>query len=708
MTHAFTKSRFFPFLAVLLAGACLISGPAVAEDVKDLSGHWKGTIDTPGMKLEINVDFTKEGEAWKGDISIPVQNAVDLPLGSISLTDAEVGFEMPGVPGDPKFAGTLSSDGKTISGDFAQGGQTFPFALTRGERLSATAKTTLEGFDEFVEQALKDWNAVGLAVGIVVEDDVVYARGFGLRNREEKLPATSKTLFAIGSCTKAFTTFAMATLVDEGLLEWDKPVIEYLPEFRLFDEHATSHITPRDMVTHRSGLPRHDLVWYNSPAPREELVGRLAYLEPSKDLREQFQYNNLMFMSAGYLVGRLTGGTWEDAIRYRVFQPLGMKHSNFSVEQSKRAADFALPYEEKDDEIRKMAFRNIDNVGPAGSINSNVDDMVRWLLVHLNKGKIDGDQIINEATLSEMHTPQMAITALPTDVEVSPGSYSLGWMTDTYQGHYRVRHGGGIDGFTALVTLFPRDRLGIVALANMSGNALPGLVTLHATDRILGLESKDWNAEALEKRAVAKAEQKKAEEKKEMTRKSGTQPAHALAEYAGQYEHPGYGVLAVSAKDDQLQVTYNDITTPFSHWHYEVFNGLENPHDHTFEDMKIRFLTNMKGEIDAVVGPFEPSVDEIVFKRKPDARMFDPEYLAQFLGMYEIAGQPITISLKGNVLTAQAAGQPQFELLPDRNDEFNLKGVTGYSVKFVKDDEGGVTAFFNQPNGVFEAKRKTE
>jgi len=702
------RTRRVSFSAVCCLGLLLSPVLVLGGEGKDLTGYWKGAIKLPNMELDIIVDFEQKDDAWQGKITIPLQNANDLALANIVVEDAKVAFNMPGVPGDPKFNGKFSEDGQRITGDFTQSGQTFPFAIEQAERRGPTAIESLEGFDDFLEQAIKSWNTPGLAIGIVVDDEVVYAKGFGLRDIENKLPVTPKTLFAIGSSTKAFTTFLLGLLVDEGILEWDKPVTSYLPGFRLYDEYATNHMTPRDLVTHRSGLPRHDLAWYNNPLGRAELVSRLPYYQPNKDLRETFQYNNMMFLTAGYLAGQLTDVTWEEAVRERIFEPLGMTQSNFSVDDSQKAPDFALPYEEKDDEIRKMAFRNIDNVGPAGSINSNIEDMTKWMTVHLNKGKLAGRHILNEAMLTEMHTPQMAIAVIPEEPEFSPTSYGMGWMCDTYRGHYRVHHGGNIDGFSALVTLFPRDGLGVVALANKNGASLPSLATLHAADRVLELEHKDWNGEALEKWKVAKAAQKEAKGKMDTLRKPDTKPAHALGEYAGEYEHPGYGILKIELEDKQLIMIFNNIVTPLEHWHYEVFNGLENPSDHTFEDMRIRFVTNMKGDVDAVAAPFDLMVDEIIFKRRPEDRMSDPKYLAGFLGKYEIAGQKITIGLKGNVLTINVPGQPVYELVPDRNDEFNLKGISGFSLKFVINDDDSVTAFFNQPNGVFEAKRIDE
>ena len=281
------------------------------------------------------------------------------------------------MPGDPAFTGKLDAGHKTIKGTFTQGGKSFPFRLEAGIDPVMSAKGALIGFDSFVNEAIKAWEVPGLALGIVKDGRIILAQGYGFRDIEGKLPVTPKTLFAIGSCTKAFTTFVMGTLVDEGKLDWDAPVRNYIPEFRMYDRVATELMTPRDLVTHRSGLPRHDLVWYNATISRKKIVDRLPYLVPSETFRSKFQYNNLMFMTAGYLVERVTGQSWEDTVRHRIFEPLGMTGSNFSVKDSQKTADFAKPYADRDDKVVEVPFRDISNAGPAGSINSNVEDMAR-------------------------------------------------------------------------------------------------------------------------------------------------------------------------------------------------------------------------------------------------------------------------------------------------------------------------------------------
>jgi len=695
-------------LALFLAAVLLMPG-SVFSDEPSIAGHWEGSIDVPTMKLEVDVDLIQKNGTWTGDISIPVQNAKDLPLGDIAVEGMEVTFAISGVPGDPTFKGQVSADGKKITGDFTQGGQTFPFELSREAEPAAKARKALDGFGEVIEKAMETFNVPGLAIAVVKDKEIVMAEGFGYRDVDQKLPVTPDTLMAIGSATKAFTTFALGTLVDEGKVEWDEPLQKYIPWFRLQDPMMGLRLTPRDLVTHRSGLPRHDLVWYNNlSAEREDLVRRLAYLEPTADLRERFQYNNLMFLTAGYLIETLTGNPWEDSVRDLVFEPLEMTRSNFSVEASQKDSDFAQPYREKDDKIEKIPFRNITTVGPAGSINSCVSEMSHWVMVHLNNGKFLDKQVINATTLVDMHSSHMPTGGTPTRPDITPPDYGLGWMVDNYRGHKRVHHGGAIDGFSAMVSMLPSDGFGFVVLINRSGAGLHELLVRTAADRLLGLDPVDWLGEAAKRLEEGKKAAEEAEQKKMVRKIAGTQPAHKLADYAGIYEDSGYGKLEVGLKENMLFFAYNGITTPLDHWHYETFSGGEAD-DPTFEDMKLTFRTDVNGHVASVEAPFEPTTDEIVFMKKPDVRFFDPEYLQKFTGDYEIVSQKLAVSLKGDVLTLSAPGQPSVDLVPVLGGEFELKQIKVISLKFIEDEQGKVTGIeVYQPNGIYEAKRIEE
>ena len=681
--------------------------PAFSAPAQDAAGHWEGAIELPGTKLEVDVDLAKRIDGtWTGDITIPAQGAKDLPLGAIKVEGADVSFAIAGVPGDPVFKGQMSADGAKIAGRFAQGGQTFPFELKRGDDPVAKAKKALEGFDEVVAKGLAALKVPGAAVAVVKDQEVILAKGYGFRDVEAKLPMTADSLLAIGSSSKAFTAFAVGALVDQGKVEWDNPVRTYIPWFRLYDAQAGERLTPRDLVTHRSGLPRHDLVWYNNrTATREALVRSLAYLPPTADLREKWQYNNLMFLTAGYLVETMTGKSWEDSVRELVFGPLGMGRSNFSVLESQKDKDFALPYGERDGKVVKIPFRDITLVGPAGSINSSAKEMARWVAVHINGGKLGDKQVIGAATLADLHAPHMTTGDVADRPDITAADYALGWFVDNYRGHGRVHHGGNIDGFSAMVSLWPNDGLGFVVLTNKNGTGLPELLIRTAADRILELEAVDWIGDAAKRLAEGEAVGKKADEKKMTRRRPGTAPAHKLDEYAGDYKHPGYGDLAVTLKGTQLSFTYNSITTPLAHWHYETFNGGKSE-DPTFEDMKLTFRTDVNGNVVGVAVPFEPSLDDTFFAKKPDARLSDPAYLKTLVGAYALASQTITVAVRGTVLTVSIPGQPVYDLVPEVGGEFSLKAAKVVRLRFLEDAKGQVTAVeISQPGGVFEYKR---
>ncbi|HXE74801.1 MAG TPA: serine hydrolase [Candidatus Xenobia bacterium] len=568
---------------------------------------------------------------------------------------------------------------------------------------AASATQPLDGFDAFVEEQMKVWKVPGLAVAVVKEGKVVHLKGYGQRDVERNLPVTPQTLFAIGSITKSFTVAGLATLADEGKLDWDKSVREYLPEFRLFDPMASERMTPRDLVTHRSGLPRHDALWYNSTFTRKEMVERLRYLEPSRDLRTTFQYNNLMFLTAGYLAEKLSGMGWEEFTRQRILAPLGMARSNFSVLDSERSNDFARPYEKAKQEVKGVPFRVIDNMAPAGSINSSVEEMSRYLMMLMNKGKYEGKQVISENYATQMQTPQMPTPAPSPWKELGHTSYGMGLFVTSYRGHRHVHHGGAIDGFIAFLSFLPDDNVGVVVLTNLSPSPLPTVVAYNVYDRFLGLEPVAWSQRLKEQQDKMEAAEEEAKKKGYTPRVEGTQPSHKLTDYTGEYEHPGYGVLWIEAEGSDLKLTFNRIVSPLKHFHYDIFEVPENPLD-PFERAKVQFLMNARGEIDRVLVPMEPNVKEIVFARKAAAEMRQRAFLEPLTGEYVLGAQTVTVTLQGDdTLKLTVPGQRPYELVPRSGMTFDLKGLTGFSVEFKKDT--GELVFY-QPNGTFVAKRK--
>jgi CubicO group peptidase (beta-lactamase class C family) len=700
------RTLHYVALIGLLLPAALLAGSARAQ-TSAAAGRWEGAISVPGAELHIVLTLVAPGTGWSGTIDIPAQGVAALPLGKVAVDGSGVSFTLPGVPGEPAFKGTLAPDGATLSGSFLQAGQTFPFTLQRKADPAAAASSALEGFDAFVELAMKSWAVPGLAVAIVKDGKVVLTKGYGLRNVQANLPVTADTLFAIGSSTKAFTTMAMGILAEEGKLAWDDPVTKYLPTFELRDKVAGMGMTPRDLVTHRSGLPRHDLVWYNATRTRAELVAVLKYLEPSESFREKFQYQNLMFLTAGHLAAEVAGTSWEEVIRTRILDPLGMKSTNFAVSVSQKRRDFATPYRLKEKVAGDIPFRVIDAIGPAGSINSTANDMAKWLQLNLGVGAVDGKRIVAARQVQDMHRPHMVIQTFPglfEDPEIQQPAYGLGWFVESYRGRKRVHHGGAIDGFQAQVSFLPAEGVGVVVLTNLGGTPLPDIVARHASDRLMGLEPLDWNGRALTRRDVAEKASAAAKKSAGDERRTGTKPAHALDEYAGEYSHPAYGSVIVTASGDRLAARFHDMPMRLSHWHFETFRAeLE---DKSLSELKLffQFFTDGQGEVDRLTAPFEPSVEPIAFKKLPPARLTDAAFLKELAGDYVMADNPafkMTVTLTGSILVLTLPGQAPLELEPAHGTTFNLKGLSGFSARFVLEEGKPTQLKVIQPNGVF-------
>ena len=493
-------------------------------------------------------------------------------------------------------------------------------AQTAGAPPAGAAKQVaarLDGLDDFVASRMKEWNVPGLAIAIVKDGEVIYLKGYGLRNVRENLPVTPETLFAIGSITKSFTSLAFNILADDGKVDLDKPVRTYLPEFKLFDQVATERAVPRDLLSHRTGLPRHDLIWYSSNFSRADLVDRLAYAEPNKDFRSTWQYNNLTIATIGYLEGKVSGLGWEGLVKQRILDPLGMTHTNFSDTDTLKTADFAKPYETRKETVVEVPFHLIDPIGPAGSINSSVQDMSRYLTFQLGKGKVGEKQIVSEARLLDMHAPQMVIGALEKYAELGAASYGQCWVVTAYRGHKLVWHNGGIDGFYALLSLLPNDNMGLVVLTNLGGSPLPELIEYDVYDHLLGMDPVDWTRRMRESRDEGKRAEADEAKKGDVNRKKGTHPSHDLKDYVGTYENRAYGKIKVEAKSDSFTLTLNSLSIPVEHYHYDMF-FVPDDSDSPFAGTKFSFHVSTTGDIGSISAPLERSLDhDIVFTRPP-------------------------------------------------------------------------------------------
>ena len=591
----------------------------------------------------------------------------------------------------------------------------FPILLNAGlfdwiEAFSSKAeraKNILESFDAGIAKALEDYDVPGLAVGVIVDGHVVYAKGLGYRDLENKVPVTTETLFAIGSCTKAFTTFVMGNLVDEGIIHWDQPVIDALPEFRLWDQYATTNLTIRDLLTHRSGMPPHEFVWYNSKMSKTEMLKRIRFLQPSSDIRKRYQYGNLMYFTAGLLMEEATGKTWEELVQEKILTPLGMNHTNFSVEKTKKSSNYAFPYLKKHDQMRNIPFRNLSLIASAGGLNSNVVDMLRWIEMHLKGGKWKDECLISPVTLQEIHAPQIIIPGAPETNESLLTAYAMGWGVVSYRGYYLVSHDGVSDGFTSVVGILPSENIGVVVLANKNMTSLPRYLSLELIDRILELPHIEWLKEGVQNIKKNKESVKQSQLQNNQSRKENTTPSHHLEDYVGLYHHPGYGMLTIDLVDGKLQAIYNDLVFTLGHWHYDVFNIVDEMQDTiiSFEGKKFTFCNNAQGDIGELKVPFEPSADDIVFQRKPKEKLETHAHLCKYKGIYEIYCYIVEIVIRDNNLIAVIPGQPNYALVPTGTEhEFSVKEKVGSTVRFVLNRDNKVEeVLLIHPYGAFSA-----
>ncbi len=582
---------------------------------------------------------------------------------------------------------------------------------------SQTNDQRIVALEPQLNKLLTDWKAAGFSVAVVQKNKLIYANGFGYRDYEKKLPATPNTLYPIGSCTKAFTSSLIGQLANDKALELDKPVHEYLPSLAFYNTGMTNNITLRDMMSHRTGLPRHDISWYLFPTTsRDSFLQRIRYMEPTAELRQRWQYNNFMFFLQGVVAEKLTNQSWENNIKKRFFSPLGMNRSNFSVLDLAKDNDASIGYYTKNDSIiKKLPYYNIDAMGPAGSINSSVVEMSNWVTAWINNGKFNGKTILPESYRQEAISSQMVMApALPSKEtpDVFFSNYGFGWFLSSYRGHYRVEHGGNIDGFSANTAFFPTDSIGIIVLTNQNGSSVPSIVRNLIADKLLNLSVIDWSSNLKKQQEKTKAAAAEVKKSSQSNRKTGTRPSHPLKDYAGVYQSPGYGSLEIISKGDSLIAFVPNKKLWLQHYHYDIFQPLEIDPVEGIDtsdapDFKFQFITDLNGNISAFRTMFEPGLQPIEFTRKEKEVALTAEMLKKYEGEYELPGASAKVYTKGNTLFAFVPGQPEYELTSVGNDKFNFKALSGFALQFHKDDKGNVNAVsFIQPNGTFKAAKK--
>jgi len=467
------------------------------------------------------------------------------------------------------------------------------------QSLQAAPAVDQAALDRIVNEAMSVWQIPGAAIVVVKDGRIIHARGYGVRELGKTDPVNADTLFAIGSTTKAFTTTAMAMLTAEGKMNWDDPVRRHLNYFRLSDPCADSLVTLRDIVSHRTGLSRHDVLWDNSPWTRDEVVQRIGGVQLTKPFRSAYQYQNVMFIAAGQAVAASSGMTWEQFIQTRILNPLGMARTKLSLGEAGHDPNHALGHSRSSTSgiVKRREPIDDTSVGPAGSMYSSARDFGRWLQFQLAGGVADGRRLISAEALGETHMPQTVIRMEGSTREWHPETnlmaYGLGWYVADYRAQRLVYHTGSLNGFRANVAFLPGENIGVAILLNV-GRSIAALSIRNALlDQILGGEKRNWNEfyQAIDKKSDEEDEKEK--KARQAKRKLNTSPSRELATYAGTYRNPGYGDVVISAEPAALWFRWSRLAVPLEHFHFDTFVVRSERDD--LEELLV-FALNANGE----------------------------------------------------------------------------------------------------------------
>lgn len=559
--------------------------------------------------------------------------------------------------------------------------------------------------DSLVEASMQEWKVPGLALAVIQDGEIAVLKGYGVRDIGTSLPVTIDTQFLLCSITKSFTAAGLGLLVDEGKLEWSRPVREVIPEFRLHDAVATERLTVRDLLCHHSGLPRHDWVHMPGDLSGAQMLPLLRHLMPSRELRDAFQYSNLGYMVAGAVTERISGQRWEDFTTERLMKPLGFKDFGFTIEALAAAGNAARPHAMVGDECTPSPLWPIRTTA-GGGINVSVADLAKWARFLIDEGKVNGTPLLSAQALREMATPRvhMGRSEYP---EIGDSHYGFGLFCENYRGDRTLAHSGSWLGWGTLMTVLPERRAGVVVLTNRAPSAVTAILTHAAFDRISGREPIDWFARLAPKRRQAIAQQQTDKTTREAARRTGTQPSHALDDYVGGYAHPAYGHIEIARDGDGLGWHWRGLGGKLAHWHYDVFVTPEKPTEFYPDNKALTFLYDREGRIDRLTVQFEPMVPDIVFQRVAAGEVLDAAFRALCAGSYLHGGQSITVQLDAaGELSLTISGQPTRALLPADGRTFRIAQLEGFRVEFRRPSPTAVdAAIFHEPGGTFLAAK---
>ncbi len=439
-------------------------------------------------------------------------------------------------------------------------------------------------FDAFVAKGLKDWNVPGISVSVVKNDSVIFSKGYGVRTLGTPGAVDDQTLFGIMSTTKAFTAMSLAMLVDAHKVAWNDPVSKWLPEMEFPGAFETRELTVKDLLTHNTGIGNADLLWTRNDLSRAEILRRVRFLTPDYSIRDGFVYQNVMYAAAGEVVARASGISWEDFVRTRIFQPLGMTRSypTLGIMRATHDTNISSPHFTVRDTIRVIDDEPADAIESAGAIWSTAGDMAKWMRFLLDSGMVNGKRLVSARSFGELFKAQSVGPPegfYPTSQIIKPHreTYGFGFFEEDFRGRYVVYHTGSLAGRTAIIGLLPDQGVGVYALGNLDHAEFRHAIMYKAFDLFAGTNgepARDWSAEFLTLYGAADKRAEAARAARDARRVMGTHPSLALEKYAGTYTHPAWGDLIVRMDNGALRMILGagpDNTGPMEHWNYDTF-----------------------------------------------------------------------------------------------------------------------------------------
>jgi CubicO group peptidase (beta-lactamase class C family) len=566
----------------------------------------------------------------------------------------------------------------------------------------------LKPLDAYLAKVMKDFNSPGIGIAVVSGDRLVFAKGYGYRDYGRKLPFTPRTLFQIASNTKLFTAVSAGMLVEEGKLAWDRPIREAVPSIRFNTENLDTRVTLRDMLAHRTGISRHDSIWYKSEDSRATLFKKLQYLAPSEPMRQLFLYNNLMYTAVGQIIELKSGMTWEDFVRSRIFTPLEMNHSLYTIADMVRQPDYAVAYTEKRDNFElypEPYYQDTAGMAPCGAIISNLEDLSHWLVAIMNDGRYQGRQALPSAVLKATLEPAIGIANADPETrgwwEYLNPSYGMARITATYRGHLITLHGGDLAGFHSQISFLPKEHLGVIVFVLGDHDAmLYDPITYNIYEYLLGMDQTPWPARMLEIRVKGKQADTAARAKAGADQVAGTQPSHALEGYTGEFEHRAYGILRIELADGQLRGEFHKMKFPLNHFHYDRFDSSD---DELEGKWTVNFQTNPQGEVDKAVMNLDEG--EVVFVRR--AVPVEPSVAEKLVGTYVTATgfQRQVVARPGVGLFLTSPDGEEMRLVPYQGLRFRSPSFSTNIFEFVMEGSQVKSLKVTRPSGQYTLTR---